>query len=193
MPKIVDGAAQRGEIRDAARRAFGRRGIAGTGLSHVAAEAGMARSSLYHYYPDKQSLVRDLLRDLLSEEEELFSRALHTEGTALQRIERLARDLPAVFADWAQLGSMIFDLWSRDARHFRPFFRRIRSDLAHLIREGQSAGEIDRVLDCELAAATVIGAIDGLLLQHLIDPRAFASSEALGDTIARVVRKGLQP
>ena len=181
------------EIRDAARRAFGRRGIAGTGLTHVAAEAGMARSSLYHYYPDKRSLVRDLLRDLLREEEELFSGALQAEGTALERIERLARDLPGVFEDWGRLGSMIFDLWSRDARHFRPFFRRIRSDLARLIREGQSTGEIDRTLDSELAAATVIGAIDGLLLQHLVDPRAFPSFEDLGEVIAQVLRKGLRP
>ncbi len=75
MPKVVDPHAQRRQIRRAARDVFSRRGLAGTGLAQVADAAGMGRSSLYHYYPDKESLVRDLIRDLLAAEESLFERA----------------------------------------------------------------------------------------------------------------------
>ena len=146
----------------------------------------MGRSSLYHYYPDKQSLVRDLIEDLLRDEEALFAGALQGQGSALERIERLTRALPAVFAEWSRLGTMIFDLWSRDPVRFRPLFRRLRSDLAALIREGQDAGEIETSLDAELAAGVVIGAIDGILLQHLIDPDAFASFDAMGDALATI-------
>ena len=89
MPKLVDARVQRAEIRDAARRVFSRRGVAGTGLAHVAAAAGMGRSSLYHYYPDKASLLRDLVRDLLREEEAIFLDALRGAGAPLERIERL--------------------------------------------------------------------------------------------------------
>jgi AcrR family transcriptional regulator len=196
MPKVVDGVALRAEIRDAARRAFATRGVAGTGLSHVAAEAGMGRSSLYHYYPDKQSLIRDLVVDLVKDEEALFSAALSGPGSALERIERLAVALPFVFADWSAVGTMIFDLWSRDSAAFRPFFQQMRQDLAALIREGQNTGEIDVSLDPELTGAVVIGAIDGLLLQHLVDPQAFADAgtpfETMGNAIARVFRKALQ-
>jgi TetR/AcrR family fatty acid metabolism transcriptional regulator len=193
VPKIVDGASQRAEIRLAARRAFAARGIAGTGLAHVAAEAGMGRSTLYHYYPGKRALVGDLLRDLLREEEALFAAALAGEGTPRERIERLAGILPTTFADWAQLGTMIFDLWSRNAERYRPWFRRMRTDLADLIRQGQASGEIDSALDPELTAAVVIGAIDGLLLQYLIDPDAFPSFDAMADALTRVVRKALEP
>ena len=191
MPKRVDRAAQRAEIRDAARRAFGARGVAGTGLSHVAREAGMGRSSLYHYYPDKQCLVRDLIQDLVRNEEALFAAALQSPGSALERIERLTRALPAVFAEWSQLGTMIFDLWSRDAVRFRPLFRQMRNDLAALIREGQDTGEIEASLDAELTAAVVIGAIDGLLLQHLIDPDAFASFDAMADAVAAIFLRAM--
>jgi AcrR family transcriptional regulator len=192
MPKLVDGVAQRAEIRDAARRAFGARGIAGTGLAHVAQEAGMGRSSLYHYYPDKQSLVRDLIQDLLRDEEALFAAALQGQGSPRERIERLTRALPAVFADWSRLGTMIFDLWSRDPSRFRPLFRQIRGDLATLIREGQGAGEIDASLDSELTAGVIIGAIDGLLLQHLIDPNAFPSFDAMAEAVATIFMRALR-
>lgn len=152
----------------------------------------MGRSSLYHYYPDKQSLVRDLIQDLVRDEEALFAGALQGQGSALARIEQLARALPAVFAQWSQLGTMIFDLWSRDAARFRPLFRQLRRDLAALIRQGQEAGEIEPSLDPELTAGVVIGAIDGLLLQHLVDPNAFASFDAMADAVATIFSRALR-
>ncbi len=193
MPKVVDTAEQRREIRRAARRVFARRGIAGTGLAHVAEAVGMGRSSLYHYYPDKRALVRDLIRDVLAEEEALFGASLGAEGTPLERIERLTEALTGLFDDWSNVGRMVFDLWSRDGGRFRPFFRSIRSDLAALIAQGQRTGEIDPELDPELAAATVIGTIDGMLLQHFIDPRAFPDRDALRQALVIAVRKGLRP
>ncbi len=192
MPKIVDASAQRREIRRAARRVFARRGVARTGLAHVAEMAGMGRSSLYHYYPDKTALVRDLARELLAEEEALFAGALHGEGRPLERIERLTTRLTGLFGAWATLGRLVYDLRSLDSGRFRAFFRRIRRDLATLIREGQRRGEIDRALDPALAAASVIGAIDGVLLQQFVDPAAFDDPDALAGVLARSVRKALQ-
>jgi AcrR family transcriptional regulator len=152
MPKIVDARTQRGEIRRAARRVFSQHGVAGTGLARVAAAAGMGRSSLYHYYPDKASLVRDLIRNLLSEEEAVFREALRGEGDALERIERLMITLAGMFEAWARAGRMIADLRVRDARLFRPFFRRVRRELAGAIREGREDGVIDERVDPELAS-----------------------------------------
>jgi AcrR family transcriptional regulator len=193
MPKLVDPVRQRGEIRSAARRVFSRRGIAGTGLTHVAEAAGMGRSSLYHYYPDKASLMRDLLREVMSEEEAFFAAAVQSEGTPLERAERLAGILAGMFEQWTAVGRMLFDLRLRETRGFRPFFRRIRNHVASLIAEGQRLGEMDPRLDPSLGAATLIGTVDGLLLQHLVDPRAFSDSEGLENALVLTVRKLLQP
>jgi AcrR family transcriptional regulator len=193
MPKLVDPAEQRREIRGAARRVFARRGVAGTGLTHVAEAAGMGRSSLYHYYPDKSALLRDLLREVMSEEESFFGAVVGGEGTPLERAERLARALAGLFEKWSAVARMLFDLRLRETRGFRPFFRRIRGHLASLIAEGQRRGEIDPRLDPSLGAATLIGTVDGLLLQHLVDPRAFSDPQALEDALALAVRKLLRP
>ena len=196
MPKQVDAAEQRREIRRAAQRVFARRGVKGTGLVHVAAAARMGRSSLYHYYPGKASLLRDLVRELLDEERLLFSEAARGVGrrpeSPLAQIERLVARATGLFDAWSALGRMVFDLRSLEAGRFRVFFRRIRSDLARLIAEGQRRREIDRSLDPQLTAATVIGAIDGLLLQHLVEPRRF-DGEALRDSLLHAVRKVLRP
>jgi len=193
MPKLVDRVEQRREIRSAARQVFARRGVAGTGLTHVAQAVGMGRSSLYHYYPDKAALMRDLLREVMTEEESFFAAVVEGEGTPLERADRLARALAGMFEKWSAVARMLFDFRLRETRGFRPFFRRIRHHLASLIAEGQRLGEMDPRLDPRLAAATLIGTVDGLLLQHLVDPSAFSDPRALEDTLVLAVRKLLQP
>ncbi len=192
MPKLVDEAAQRERIRAAALSVFSRHGLAKTGLAHVARAAGMRRSTLYHYYPDKAALVRDLARDLLQEEGELFAAALQDEGSPLERIEQLIQRLTGIFGAWAALGRLVYDLRTLDAGRFRAFFRRARRDLARVIVEGQDQGEIERALEPELAAAGVIGLVDGVLLQQFVEPGVFADSNALAHALKRSVRKMLQ-
>ena len=70
---------------------------------------------------------------------------------------------------------------------------RIRTALASVVAEGQRCGEIDSSLDPELSAAMLIAVIDGLLLQHFVDSRAFADLDALSDELVRSIRKSLAP
>jgi len=193
MPKIVDPDQQRGEIRQAALEVFAREGLAGAGLARVARAAGMGRSSLYHYYPDKAALVADLVDALLAAEEQMFVAAAQGGGSASERLEGLATQLTALFEPWTALGRVFLELQSSESERFRGFFRRIRRALADLIAEGQQRGEIDRALDSTHLSATLIGAIDGVLLQHCIDPDAFEDREALAATLAVTLRKVLHP
>ena len=172
MPKQVDAGAQRSEIRKAARRVFGRSGVQGTGLTHVALEAGMGRSSLYHYYPDKDALLADLLTETLESERALFRTCLRGDGSTLERLHRLLDASVALLDDWAAVGRMLLDLRLRDATRFGRYFAEIRQELARALEDGQARGEVDPTLDPTAAAATLIGAIDGLLLQHFLDPQA---------------------
>ena len=190
MPKRVDAAAQRGEIRDAARRVFARRGVSGTGLAHVAREVGMGRTSLYHYYADKDSLLADLLRETLADESALFRTHLRAEGTAVSRVLALFDACIALFGQWADVGRMLLDFRLRDAEHFRRYFREFRGELARALREGQDSGEIDLDLDPVHASATLFGAIDGLLLQHFLDPKAL-DLDALRAELRRIVLRTL--
>jgi AcrR family transcriptional regulator len=192
MPKLVDPAAQRAEICAAARRVFAERGVAGTGLAHVADAAGMGRSSLYHYYPDKQSLLGDLAVGLLEEESALFDEVLRGEGSPLERIERLAKALVGQLDAYASVGRMLFDLRIRDARRFAPYLRRMRRELAHVIGQGQRDGTIDPDVDAALAASIWIGAVDGLLFQYFVDRRAFRDLEAAAQEVARAATRSLR-
>jgi AcrR family transcriptional regulator len=153
----------------------------------------MGRSSLYHYYRDKASLLRDIIKEVLKEEEALFAAAATGEGSPRERILGLMATLASFFEEWSAVGRMLFDLRLRDAGGFRPFFRRVRGYLGSLIKEGQHAGEIESSLDPHLSAAVLIGAVDGLLLQHFVDPKAFPDADKLRDALMNAVRKVLVP
>jgi AcrR family transcriptional regulator len=193
MPKLVDASAQRREILQAARGVFARRGVEGTGLTHVADAAGMGRSSLYHYFRDKGSLVQALIREQMEQEEALFAAALAGDGSPLERITALVGGQVEIFEEWRSTAGLTLDLWSRHAKRFRPFFQRLRELLGNLISAGQRTGEIDPNLDSEFAAAGVIATIDGLLLQYVVEPAAFSDRTRLSRALVTGVRKQLAP
>ena len=189
MPKVVDPAIQREDIRSAARSVFARRGVRGTGLAHVAEAAGMARSSLYHYYPDKDSLLADLLQEMLEQERLLFRSQLRAEGTPIQRLEGLARACAAALPEWVDFGRLIMDLRLEDAKRLRNFFRELRRETAAVIAEGQADGSIATTPDAEVLASIWIGVIDGLLLQYFVDSRALPTQEPLAEALATITRR----
>ncbi|HPG25690.1 MAG: TetR/AcrR family transcriptional regulator [Spirochaetaceae bacterium] len=190
MPKQVDPEAQKAEIRNAARRVFARQGIASTGLEHVARDAGMGRSSLYHYYPDKQTLLRELVAETLDAERAIFRHHLEAEGRALDRIDGLIDACVGLFDAWASLGRFLLDLRQIETTRFRRFFRETRRDLARVIEQGQADGELDRALDAPMVASVLIGAIDGLLVQHYFDRRALDPDRARA-TLRQIARRTL--
>jgi AcrR family transcriptional regulator len=193
MPKLVDHDTTRAEIRLAARRVFAERGLAGTGLTHVAREAGMGRASLYHYYSDKNALLAAVADEMLTQEGELFMRAVLDEGSALDRIVGVAATVTELFEQWGADGKVLLQLWASDLDRFKPMLSSIREDLAVLIKEGRAAGEIAADVDPRAGAALIVGMIDGLLLQYFLEPTAFRRKKALSEQIKLAVRKVLTP
>lgn len=79
----------RHDILDAARRVLNEHGIESVTLASVAAELGMTKPALYHYFSSKDALVRALVVSLLGEEIDALIAAVDAE-------ERVADTLPAM-------------------------------------------------------------------------------------------------
>lgn len=189
----MDAVVQREDIRAAARKVFGQRGVRGTGLTHVAKAAGMGRSSLYHYYPDKSSLLNDMVREMLEQERLMFRACLSGEGEPIERIERLAKACAALFPEWAAFGRMIIDLRLEDTKLLRGYFRSLRSELAEVIAEGQADGSMAIAPNADVLSSILIGAIDGLLLQYFVDPRALSAPDVLAEALVEVTHRMVAP
>jgi AcrR family transcriptional regulator len=188
VPKVVDAAEQRARIRAAARAVFSRRGVAAAGLAQIAEEAGISRTGVYHYYPDKDAVVRDLAQELLDEEERMFQHVFEAPGDVEQRIQRLADGVLERFAAWSHYGRPLLEVWAQETRRLRPLLRRLRQTLAALIRDAQREGEIDRALPPDETAALLVALIDGLMIQVFVDPQGVPPSRKMREALTEALR-----
>jgi AcrR family transcriptional regulator len=73
-------------ILDAAQRLILKHGLRGTSMEAIARAAGVAKPTLYAYFPDKSAVSAALLERLLGGWRAEFLAALHGEGDVVQRI-----------------------------------------------------------------------------------------------------------
>ena len=70
-PNLADGARRRApderpqQIIDAALQVFGERGLAGARLEDIARQAGIAKGTIYLYFPNKEALFREVIQQTI--------------------------------------------------------------------------------------------------------------------------------
>lgn len=142
-PRLVEqrrrGATARDEILDAAAEFFTTRGYSGTSTRMIAEAVGIRQASLYHHFKTKDDILESLLQDTVLAPLEEANALLSAEGSALQRLQQLAR---------FDAGQLARSRWNLGALYLLPElrterfaeFRRARSDLARIY--AQFAGEV---------------------------------------------------
>jgi AcrR family transcriptional regulator len=171
----------RAALLDAAARVFVRRGLQGSSVEEIAAEAGFTRGAFYSNFESKEQLFVELLHErVYSRYREMAQRSLADLArapTPRQTGERLAEIQEHPDNRW------LLGLWlecvagaTRDdelRELAATFWRGNRSLIAELVRNGWPE-HADRAK----SIATALIALDiGLSLQRLVDPDDVPSSE----------------
>jgi AcrR family transcriptional regulator len=169
----------RGRLLDAAERVFLRRGLQGSSVEEIAAEAGFTRGAFYSNFESKDELFVELLQDRVYRQyAEMAEQAQEQPGTPRERlrwgIERV-RDVQR-----GEEGRWLFRLWlecltqaARD-EEFRKlaatFWSGNRGVLAEQTEETfEEIGRTPPLSPKQIATAMI--ALDvGLAVQHLVDP-----------------------
>jgi len=170
---------KKSRIVEAAARVFARRGVFGTVMSEIAAEAGMGKGTLYAYFDSKEALffaVFEWLAHKAFAHVTVSVSALG--GSASERLKALSDSLMALWVDQTDFFTLVMEFWSASASsHMRKRFkcafsqayRDFRDIVSALIREGIERGEFRAGLDVESIAAALVGTWDALLLQSWFD------------------------
>ena len=161
------------------------RGVAGTSTEDIRSAAGISNSQLYHYFPDKNALVRAVIghqtEAVLAGQEPLLSRldtveALTAWGDALVQLLRERR-----CTGGCPLGSLASELAEVDdtARTalvdgFVRWQTKIQDGLAAI----RDRGELPAEADPDRLALAILAAVQGglLLSQTMRDPAALEES-----------------
>ncbi|MFE1598625.1 TetR/AcrR family transcriptional regulator [Methylobacterium sp. ID0610] len=149
-------------ILEAGMRLFARLPYADVHMEAVAAEAGVAKPTLYRYVPTKEALFIAGLAWTLADLREAICATRSSGGDEAERLEkavalileRIGRLSPALHA----IESRSSDLGERSRRVLREGFDGLRDTLAALLRDGAGAGRFD-VPDVDLAVLMMLGGI----------------------------------
>ncbi|MFG6413483.1 TetR/AcrR family transcriptional regulator [Roseateles sp. DC23W] len=160
------------ELLDAALALFVEKGFSATRSEEVAARAGVAKGTLYRYYPSKEELFKAMVRENLSVHiAESAAQAAQYEGPIAPLLAEMMR------AWWAKVGQgnagVVCTLMMIEARHF-PELARFYVDevispsqnlLGDLIGRGIEAGEF-RAVPIEATVHMLIAPLMHMMLHE---------------------------
>jgi len=169
----------RRRLLDAAERVFLRRGLQGSSVEEITAEAGFTRGAFYSNFKSKDELFVELLQDRVYRQyAEMAEQAQEQPGTPRERLRWGIERVRDVQKD--ESGRWLFRLWlecltqaARD-EEFRKLAATFWSGNRAILSEevNQTFEEIGRPapLPPKQIATAMIALDVGLAVQHLVDP-----------------------
>lgn len=161
------------DILRAAMGIFGRRGYQRGSLIEIAEVVGITHAGILHHFGSKDELLIEVLRyrdhadfeeldvDHLPEGLELFAH--------LVRTARLNATRPGIVQSYAVLSAESVTDDHPAQEWFRARFAGLRTILADALREVCEPGTMPDEADIQAAASVIIGLMDGLQIQWLLD------------------------
>jgi AcrR family transcriptional regulator len=181
---------QRARILDSARSLFAAEGFEQVTVSDIARSAGVARATVFNYFPSKHALVDAITEDVLGYYGRMLERALaddETPTSTLLRalfdhmgdgIEHLQQYYRGVFREIAKMQIGLDEGGSTAAeRHL------CAGRLAAIMRRGQERGELTREHTAEDLAHASDSLSHGTIVQWLYDD----ASKSLRDRMGRAM------
>jgi AcrR family transcriptional regulator len=177
---------------------FARHGV-DTSLRSIGESIGVSHAALRYYFPSRDDLLIAVYRAHEAADDEEAGKALpiHDGDSATEVMKRSAlrnREVPGLVELYATLTTDALQPERHPAvRDFvQQRFRRVRAQLAEMVREGQRAGSAGADVDAEDVAALLVAASDGLQVQWLLDPEAVDVHRVLS-LLERLVSRSAHP
>lgn len=161
-------------IIDAAIRCFAVKGFHSTSTAEICHEAGMSPGNVFHYFPNKNSIIEAIALEDTQLFDEIFCRYENEEGS-IQAIIDLTKEIIALYnhPEYARISIEIFAEASRNASIHQIFIENERNNKQRLIamlKNGIKKGQIDATLEPEKIATWLLVIADGSMGRNIIDP-----------------------
>lgn len=150
---------KRSEILQAAQRALRAKGYHAATLDDIAEHVGVRKTALYHYFPDKQSLLLECHRDSLAELGRIMREARRLD-TASAKLAHVIREHVRLMTDTLSGFPLAFEVTALSADTAVTAGRdRYERQLRRIIEDGMRDGEF-RPGDSKVAVFVILGAIN---------------------------------
>ncbi|MCD6365088.1 MAG: TetR/AcrR family transcriptional regulator [Planctomycetes bacterium] len=178
MAKIVDITGKRHLILLAAEKVFDACGYASATMEAVAAEAGIAKGSLYTYFRSKKDLFTQVFVEVLSEDEALVRDVFRRPIGAGEKLQEFLAHWFMRVARYKPIGRLMLEFWVHASREedydelrrmLGEAYAAWRAMLAKIVQEGVNSGEFRADVEVEAAVSLILAVMDGIGVQSIID------------------------
>ena len=183
------------EILRTAARLFAVKGFADTSMRDISAECGLSKATLYHYFSDKDAIVRPLVLGTTRSIYERVVRADKPDASGPERLRIFMRESATFFQEfrWAWMaGSDLFwtDPEARQKRERLAWRDRYEQHLQAIFQQGVTRQEF-AIADIHLAGRMVLGSLNWLPRWFRPDGPMHASE--IAERFCDMLLGGLQP
>ncbi len=182
---------RRAEILHAALRAFREKGYHATTLDDIAEHVGVRKTALYHYFPDKESILYECHRESLCELRRLMTFATENAHSASERLALAIREHVRVMIETLEGSPLAFEVTALSASHQAEVIKardEYERGLRHMIDSGVVDGEF-RQVDSKIAVFAILGAINWIARWYR--PEGEVKAPELGDQFVEYLVGGL--
>ncbi|WP_431279191.1 TetR/AcrR family transcriptional regulator [Leifsonia poae] len=161
------GIKRRQEILDRTLEVFTKRGFEGTSLRAIGEAIGVTHAALLHYFPSREALLIEVLRERDIRSEEFTGDQPFFPG--LIKTAEYNATIPGLIALYTSMLGTSIEPQSEAAREF--FAKRFETGRAGI--QKTLADEVVQpiAVDPEKLASLIMAAFDGLQIQWLLDPK----------------------
>ncbi len=177
------------QILGAAMRVLARQGYAHSSLMDIAREAGMSKGALHYHFPSKDSLMGAVLARACDAVRHRTVEAWNRRADdPLQALRASLRELWEARAHMSDEGRVVADLLAQSLHDekLRPkladYYRLAARQVEEHIEQQAAAHGLAPRIPAGLLARILIGLLDGLAMQRLVDEEAL-DPEALFEAI----------
>ncbi len=181
----------RAEILRSALRAFREKGYYATTLDDIAEHVGVGKTALYHYFPDKESILYECHRESLAEVRRLMTTAGESAESASEHLSQVIREHVRVMIETLEGSPLALELTALSPERQNEVIRardKYERGLRKIIDGGVQAGEF-RPLDSKIAVFAILGAINWIARWY--NPDGAVQAPELGNQFADYLVGGL--
>jgi len=168
-------------------------------MDAVAAEAGVAKGSLYNYFPSKRELFVQVFTTALGEDEQTTENLLTQPISASKKLSLYVDFWFSRLPHYKRVGGLVLEFWANAARDdregqiagiFQQLYSRWHGRIAAIISEGVASGEFRSDINIPAAAMSILASTDGITLYTIMNFGAEFDRNAL-ETMKQGMLAGL--
>jgi TetR/AcrR family fatty acid metabolism transcriptional regulator len=198
---VVDKKEKKDQIVEAAIREFARKGFSRTTINDIASAAGIGKGTVYEYFSNKEEIVHETFLFFMHTLEPDFQSIFLSKASAMEKMKQVLDGFSLfVGSEYREMMELMFQFWSESIKDKGPkgvmfkemikFYQVYREIFSDIIIEGMGDGSFRKDINPRSTAAMIVGTLDGLLVQWVLEKDILDFPDIL-KTVTNIVLNGI--